>query len=528
MKKKRLILIGIIIMIGFMIPIFCYFEPDYVPYDEKTEISITINGEYTDTFPKKESGFHIEDITCDHGASGEWDEENWSFQVKDLTSTHTKCRISFFRKYEEEILHGTDPVLKDGLIPVTIDNDGTVHKASLYQEWYSYANQKWANAVILEDESITYEDYEEIPESNIESYFVWIPRYKYQLFDLGEYSSFTSVEAKEDTINVVFGTDTTDDAREGECTTPMTSGESGNCKVGDYMSHPAFLSFGVNGIWVGKFETGYKGATSKTGAEKNEKNSGKVQIKPNVYSWRNINQKNEYLNSYNYKREYDSHMMKNTEWGAVSYLQHSVYGSHTNVSINNNSNYITGYAAKEGVTTTESTVLGKDGTKTYNYKNPLSVSASTTNNYSGIYDMSGGAFEFVMGVLMSAKGELCASGVSSGEWVSGFAGPNCYSGEYISGQAYPKEEKYYDKYIRGTSSKTYNRRILGDATGEMGPFASGISSWYSNRLYFVYNYYPWFKRGNMYNSGNNAGIFASEISSGGAEAINSFRIVLAF
>ena len=28
------------------------------------------------------------------------------------------------------------------------------------------------------------------------------------------------------------------------------------------MTHPAFISMGVNGFWVGKFETGYKGATS--------------------------------------------------------------------------------------------------------------------------------------------------------------------------------------------------------------------------------------------------------------------------
>ena len=27
-----------------------------------------------------------------------------------------------------------------------------------------------------------------------------------------------------------------------------------------------------------------------------------------------------------YQRELDSHMMKNTEWGAVAYLSHSIYG----------------------------------------------------------------------------------------------------------------------------------------------------------------------------------------------------------
>ena len=39
----------------------------------------------------------------------------------------------------------------------------------------------------------------------------------------------------------------------------MTSGGSGNCNNGEYMTHPAFISMGVNGFWVGKFVTGYKG-----------------------------------------------------------------------------------------------------------------------------------------------------------------------------------------------------------------------------------------------------------------------------
>ena len=70
-------------------------------------------------------------------------------------------------------------------------------------------------------------------------------------------------------------------------------------------------------------------------------------------------------------------MMKNTEWGAVAYLSHSAYGSQTSVRINNNSAYITGYAAKKeptcGYTATneecnkyESTNPGADGSYTVN------------------------------------------------------------------------------------------------------------------------------------------------------------------
>ena len=95
--------------------------------------------------------------------------------------------------YKEAILNGTDPVLKDNLIPVQISNNGTVTKANISNEWYSYQNKEWANAVILKDESVTYKNGETIPESNIESYFVWIPKYKYKIFDEGNYTALTSI-----------------------------------------------------------------------------------------------------------------------------------------------------------------------------------------------------------------------------------------------------------------------------------------------------------------------------------------------
>ena len=218
-------------------------------------------------------------------------------------------------------------------------------------------------------------------------------------------------------------------------------------------------------------------------------------------------------------------MMKNTEWGAVSYLQHSVYGSHTSVGINNNSNYITGYAAKEGVTTAESAVLGKDGTNTYNYKNPLSVSASTTNNYSGVYDMSGGALEYVMGVVMDSNGVPTSGASSSGN--SGFNGPySNASGRYTSGIDFP-DEKYYDKYVRGVNTE-FNHRILGDATGEMGPFANRISSWYQDEAWFACITHPWFERGGRYNDGDGSGIYFFGYGTGVAYADHTYRIVLAF
>ena len=458
------------------------------------------------------------------------------------------------QRYTEEILHGTDPVLKDGLIPVTIENDGTVKKADLNEAWYNYSNQRWANAVILENESITYKENEEIPEDNIESYFVWIPRYKYKIWNMGKYETLTNIDYNQvHIIDVIFGTDTTTDS-EYECASPGVSGEDGTCSVGKYMTHPAFIAFDTEnsitkGMWVGKFETGYKGATTTTEAEKNENNPSKVQIKPNVYSWRNIQVANAHLSSYNYKREMDSHMMKNTEWGAVAYLQHSVYGSHESVRINNNASYMTGYAAlKEptcGYTATNEEcnkyenidTLGEDGNYTVNYFNSASNVASTTRNYSGIYDMSGGSWEYIMGAMLNFTNTAPCSGRDA-TYNSGFNGPFCNVGQTqslsIGVSNFPTNTRYYDTYDYSTVDENYHRRILGDATGEMGPFTTRVygsqtrqvGSWHDDEAWFNVSEAPWFIRGTDLTHGLSAGIFDFHPDHGSVRSWISFRLVL--
>ena len=433
--------------------------------------------------------------------------------------------------YQEEILNGSYPVLKDNLVPVVISNTGVVTKADTSKKWYSYENKKWANSVILKDESVVYKNGETIPESNIESYFVWIPKYSYQLFDLGNYSSLTSISDKTQEIKIKFGTSNTSDSISGECTTPFSNnqgiaGSSGNCKVGDYMTHPAFLAFDTLGLWVGKFETGYDGATSTTAAQVNSVDTNKIIIKPNVYSWRYITVGNMFKNGYDYNRNLDSHMMKNTEWGSVAYLQHSAYGSQASVRINNNSSYITGYAATVEPTLgyngtsingnrQEATSLGKDGTYTINYLNQKSVVASTTNNYTGIYDTSGGAWEYAMGHTTSAT--IIGGSSSITNLYPNFFSDNTYS-------------KYWDRYT-STSNTNYNDRILGDAIGEMGPFFSvngySTASWYNDYSSFIYPEISWISRGGFYQHGVGSGIFSTSGRTGDFATYLSYRIVLA-
>ena len=403
--------------------------------------------------------------------------------------------------YKEEILNGTDPVIKDELIPVTLSNDGTVKYANIYNEWYNYENKEWANAVIL-NEGVTYNVGDTIQESDIESYFVWIPRYKYQIFDEGNYteaiqSKPTESIAKE--IKIEF---------ESKDITPSTGS-----KVNEWLTHPAFTNFDVNGLWIGKYETGYKGATSKETAQVNAMDSSKVIVKPNVYSWRSINISNMFKTAYNYERNLDSHMMKNTEWGAVAYLSHSKYGINTEVRINNNSAYLTGYSAVEG--TDQSSypgTYGTDSTRTLPYNTETGYKASTTGNITGVYDMSGGAWEYVAAYMPSSRD---ASGFTSAEL-------NTYA-------------KYLDIYPSNSTITSYNNRILGDATGELGPFyfyadKDNINryhnNWYGDFSDFVDSTYPWFSRGGVYDTGVLAGQFHFDRFIGGVYISFGSRLAL--
>ena len=506
---------------------------------ENTELAVTVDGVAKTTIPDKSSGKAVSSIVCDKGATGIWNYDHWTINIKNMTSTRTRCQINFVSKYNEPLLNGTDPVLSEGLIPVTIDNNGIVKKASLGSKWYSYQEKQWANAIILNDASIVYADGETIPESNIESYFVWIPRYKYKIFNDGNYPTQTgtltnnALPSKAQEIEVVFENKNTS----------VSNGST----VGSFLTHPAFTSFDTNGMWVGKFETGYKGSTDTASSQKNVNEPGSVQIKPNVNSWRSIQVANAFYTSYDYRRDYNSHMMKNTEWGAVAFLQHSKYGSQVSVRINNNSNYVTGYAATKeptcGYTATneECNKYGTDASVTQPYNTSTGYLASTTGNITGVYDMSGGAWEYVMGIMVDKNGKPM-SGRNS-KYNSGFNGtfgcPTCDSDNsgltsLTTGIPFPSDTRYYDAYAYAENDETYNRRILGDATGEMGPFATAtygsqnrqIGSWYADEAWFVRSGKPWFIHSANFIRGTGSGVFTFGNEYGRAEAWGSFRVVL--
>ena len=168
-------------------------------------------------------------------------------------------------------------------------------------------------------------------------------------------------------------------------------------------------------------------------------------------------------------------MMKNIEWGAVAYLKQSSYGlGITDITINDNGSSFGTFLTGGGTGTSYKTNIGQ----------------STSGNITGVYDMSGGVYEYVMGNYGKTKG-------NSGLTVSGV----------------PAE--HIDIYS-GTSVSASH---LGDATGE-------TAGWYDDDAYFVNSSYPWFMRGGFYGVGDYAGVFCFHTGTGGDGYSYAFRVVL--
>ncbi len=391
--------------------------------------------------------------------------------------------------YTDKTLMGNDPKISGGLVPVKIDNDGKVTKADISKSWYNYENREWANAVLLMSDK-SYEDGATIPEDDIKGYFVWIPRYRYKLFNVDTFSGSSDLKPQE--IEVQF-------QKLGEVDDGST--------VGTWLTHPAFTIFNVSGFWVGKFEI--------TGTIDD------ITVKPNQKAIVNQQLKVFFEKLYNFDRSgLNSHMIKNTEWGAIAYLSHSKYGKWSNsdytgenreVYQNKYNGCYTGYSNGtpniSGIATTEQ-CSWTDTQDRGNGQGACGAGASTTGNITGVYDMVGGASDLSAAYRTVDTGAIGDSG---------------FTKEDIDD--YPS--KYFDVYINAKdSSKSYEERILGDATGEMGPFSSYHGVWYGDYCYFVKSTAPWFERGGDFDSTENSGIFRASGSSGKSYANSSSRLIL--
>ena len=395
------------------------------------------------------------------------------------------------------------PVLASNMIPVYYDETTeTWKKADLANpnntyKWYNYNNGMWANAVTVTSSSrskyLNASIGTAISMNDITTMWVWIPRFN--AATPSNYNGGTKTSPGAIDVTFVKSNETAIDA----------------------------FTFGnkeLSGFWYAKFETSHSTLTSSTTNNNlgcsNERcsNANGIIIKPNVKSLRYNNVSNFFFasrsmeksgNSFGFvSTEVDTHMNKNNEWGAVAYLTQSIYGRCTNsttcseVGINNNSGYLTGYGAPAG--SSSSVANGA-------YNTTLGKNASTTGTIYGIYDMNGGAVEYVMGVLADTNGKPRSGYNSSSN--SGFTGM-LNDGTTYTGIAFP-DSKYYNLY----TGSSYTGHALTETAG-----------WYSDYADFVFTSYPWFIRGGNYNTSALSGVFFFNNRNGDSSNISSSRPVI--
>lgn len=452
------------------------------------------------------------------------------------------------------------PKLADGMTPVKWNETELIKTTKYDTEWYAYEDtslakqentSKWANA-----------------ETEDGSMWVWIPRYAYKI-------NYTNPSDKSagGTIDIVFLKDDTNKDFKGKDVTDANYIDE-NGKEGAYIVHPAFKDGTKNGFangewdkeitgfWMAKFEAGYAGTSNTPSSAKDStvtlsllygwNGSSNGNVTTNYYGERELNDLIKYPvfqanrpsmnylgisdsfnlcqkltetnNPYGLTNKVDSHLTKNSEWGAVAYLTHSKYGINgqevriNNVSANGeNTIYgVTGYGAasdnanadssRDLATLTTSNAVGSWTTE-------QGQTASSTKNIYGIYDLSGGTWE----------------------WTAGYIAPT--SGSYIDNGGRLKENntnsnQYKSKYV-GTSStntnnynETDNQTRIGEAIWETSNSGSGSTSWNGDYSSFVYSSVPFSIRGGGFGDASSAGVFDFNSFAGYCSRSVGFRPVL--
>ena len=393
-------------------------------------------------------------------------------------------------------------------VEVTSDQEGFS-----WAEWYNYVKidgtddsktSRWANAKSLADGS----------------YFVWIPRYEYKILS-GEHTSIAGE------IDVQFiNTSVTTENKEG------------------YKIHPAFttnLQLGgwdseIPGIWVAKYEMSMEETTDSgriwtnsesTSSTGNKAISATVRAvsKPSQYSWNWISITNCFNNSLNYSSVQNiganSHLMKNSEWGAVAYLTQSRYGRNNHeISINSYNKDSTNYAKLTGVG-------GSSADNKYNTTNGMN--ASTTGNLYGIYDLSGGNWEYTSALYSkytNGNGTALYTHTANGKYAKDVDGSQLpyNSSKYVT--IYP-----IDTTIEGDDGSMdmhYSKwsEIYGDAIYETSSQCGSNTSWYGDRADEDSGSEGFCIRGGYSGNGSQTGAFAFADNSGYAGYNFGYRVVL--
>ena len=411
------------------------------------------------------------------------------------------------------------PELDTNMIAVRYNGSNWVKADSSTNNWYNYDKQEWANAVTVSsdtrDRYLGAQVGTKIDMADIETMWVWIPRYSYSIGSedgtnyygkQGDYLDSTPTVALPGEIDIKFVDKTTKDR--GTAKYVVSKGLDS-----DSWYTPDAFTFGneeLSGIWVGKFET----SSSDPSAVNGGGNTTRLDpmIKPNVTSWRNTNVSNIYQvglklstvgNRYGLSEKMNSHVMRNDEWAVVAYLSQSKYGKLGNENFkgankevyqNKSDQYITG--CSYGAPSNGNTDYGCQYTYDANING---TGASTTGTIYGIYDMSGGAWEYVMGNYNDISGS------------SGLSNPLII------------DSKYYNKYTNKDVSIACNgRECLSHSLSE-------TKGWYNDYQNMVTETYPWLLRGGgYYQDDDHAGVFHFNATNGAGSSYTSrsFRLVM--
>ena len=469
------------------------------------------------------------------------------------------------------------PELLTGMTPIKFtdpeDNkEGETEKTTYTDKnWYDYTTKKWANAQ-TEDGSM----------------WVWIPRYAYR------------INSSTQTCDIVFLIGTTDNYYDenGKLQTAKrqkTADETIDTTTG-YTVHPAFTNESsinytnggwdkeLSGIWVAKFEAGYaggnnsapKGVSSEVkytqstvwanSAETETENDGTVSARnwtDGVYgeaettikypTFQGLTYSMNYINhndAFNISKSLtgknniyglnannaDSHLMKNSEWGAVAYLSQSKYGLNgTNIYINNvtlNNSTTSVYAVTGCSATAENADVNEVGTtieklnnrtetNAYVWTQKNGTKASSTGTIYGIYDLSGGTWERIAGLVANNNDNLTNYGSS----LLNNGKNNSTSTKYVT--VYPNNDAGITDYNTASNNNyEINTKIYGDAIRETSTSGVEKNSWFSDYSYFVGYCDPFFIRGGSLWNRSEAGIFCFLRYHGNSGYDVGFRAVL--
>ena len=348
-----------------------------------------------------------------------------------------------------------------------------------------------------------------------------------------------------------------------------------------WATHPAF-SWGtdttgyteLNGLWIGKYETtgsainptilpnqkhigsmrgnlgGYYTIAKHIGTY-DPNNTGGNDVTVTIDNTEQTLPTNDQWSSKHNLSSSTSHILKNSEWGAIAYLATSDYGAGIN-RVFNNAQYQSGTDGNDrssygmtGCGPVSTTNINQKGTYNnggtigtntacyntnieYSYNGTIGQLASTTNNPYGIYDLAGGALEYVMGNYSSYANKATAD---SGRPVNNdIATP--YVDIYLSTDFSSSNSP---AWATSTSTSYYYSDICvwgncgGDALHETKQYqsiSSNNQSWGDDYSGFVNSGNHWFLRGGSANSGSLAGLFNSYGSDGYSHSNGGFRSVL--